>query len=176
MKYFLKENNKTHLLDNYLVIIKAQGEARDQTRRKREEGKPHKPERITTMRKTIYEINYTEKTITVTKSFLKEAGTIGSTAYRELAQVRKDFPDFQIIQREIAKKPGKKTYGKLTYKVMEDFISVQEEENAPAVLDEFERVKALSKVHAGQYAFVKTWFLNRYKDVFKQEDSQEAAA
>ena len=32
------------------------------------------------------------------------------------------------------------------------------------VLAEFERVKALSKVQAGQYAFVKIWFLNRYKD------------
>lgn len=128
------------------------------------------------MRKNIYEINYTEKTITVTKSYLKEAGIIGSAAYNELAQVRKDLPDFQIVQREIAKKPGKKTYGKLTYQVMEDFISVQEEENAPAVLDEFERVKALSKVHAGQYAFVKTWFLNRYKDVFTQKESQEVIA
>lgn len=123
-----------------------------------------------------YEINYSEKTITATKNFLKEAGIIGSAAYTELAKVRKDLPDFQIIPREINKKPGKKTYGKLTYKVMEDFISVQEEENAPAVLDEFERVKALSKIHAGQYAFVKTWFLNRYKDVFKQEDPQETAA
>lgn len=128
------------------------------------------------MRKNIYEINYTEKTITVTKSYLKEAGIIGSAAYNELARVRKDLPDFQIVQREITKKPGKKTYGKLTYKVMEDFITVQEEKNAPAVLDEFERVKALSIAHAGKYAYVKTWFLNRYKDVFKQEDSQEAVA
>ena len=128
------------------------------------------------MRKNNYEINYSEKTITVTKRFLKEAGIIGSAAYTELTKVRKDLPDFQILPREINKKPGKKTYGKLTYKAMEDFISVQEEENAHAVLDEFERVKELSKIHVGQYAFVKTWFLNRYKDVFKQEDSQKAAA
>ena len=128
------------------------------------------------MRNNNYEINFTEMTITVTKRFLKVAGTIGSAAYNELVKVRRDWPDFQIVPREITKKPGKKTYGKLTYKVMEDFITVQEEKNAPAVLDEFERVKALSKAHAGQYAYVKTWFLNRYKDVFKQEDSQEAVA
>ena len=35
-----------------------------------------------------YEINYIEGKIIATKSFLKEAGVIGSTAYTELAQVR----------------------------------------------------------------------------------------
>ena len=127
-------------------------------------------------KKTGYEINYIENTITVTKKFLKDAGIIGSPAYIELARVRKDLPDFQIVQREIAKKQGKKTYGKLTYETMADFITVKEEENAPAVLAEFERVKALSKVQAGQYAFVKTWFLNRYKDEFLQEETEEAVA
>ena len=128
------------------------------------------------MRKNSIDINYIEKTITVTKSYLKEAGIIGSAAYTELAQVRKDLPEFQIVQREIAKKPGKKTYGKLTYKVMGEFITAQEEDNAPAVLDEFERIKALSKAYAGQYAFVKTWFLSRYKGVFTQTDEQKTAA
>ena len=123
-----------------------------------------------------YEINYIENTITVTKKFLKDAGVIGSPAYNELARVRKDLPDFQIVQREITKKQGKKTYGKLTYKVMADFIAEKEEKNAPAVLVEFERVKALSKVKAGQYAFVKTWFLNRFKNEFQQEETEETAA
>ena len=117
-----------------------------------------------------YEINYIENTIIVTKSFLKKAGTIGSKEYNELAKVRRDFPDFRIQQREITKKQGKKTYGKLTYKVMGEFIAAQEEENAPAILAEFERVQALSKIQAGSYAYVKTWFLNRYKDVFEQEE------
>ena len=127
------------------------------------------------MKKTAgYEINYIKNTITVTKKFLKEAGIIGSSAYKELAQVRKDLPDFQIVQREITKKQGKKTYGKLTYEVMKDFIAVKEEGNATVVLAEFERVQALSKVQAGSYAFVKTWFLNRYKEDFQQEETEEA--
>ena len=115
-----------------------------------------------------YEINYIENTITVTKKFLKEAGIIGSAAYTELARVRKDLPDFQIVQREIAKKQGKKTYGKLTYELMAGHIEAKEEANAPAVLAEFERVKQLSKVQSGSYAYVKTWFLTRYKEDFQQ--------
>lgn len=123
-----------------------------------------------------YEINYIENTVTVTKSFLKEAGIIGSAAYTELAQIRRDYPDFTIAQREIAKKPGKKAYGKLTYKVMGEFISAQEEaEKAPVVLEEFKRVKELSKAYSGSYTFVKTWFLNRYKDVFALDEEPAAA-
>ena len=123
-----------------------------------------------------YEINYVEGKITVTKSFLKEAGVIGSTAYTELAQVRKDYPEFTIEQRQISKKQGKKSYGNLTYKVMKEFIEVQEEENATAVLAEFERIQQLSKAHNGQYAFVKSWFLKRYNDQFVQEENAEKAA
>ena len=122
-----------------------------------------------------YEINYVEGKIIVTKSFLKEAGVIGSTAYTELAQVRKDYPEFTIEQRQISKKQGKKTYGSLTYKVMKEFIEVQEEENAEAVLAEFERIQQLSKAHNGQYAFVKSWFLKRYSEQFVQEENTEEA-
>lgn len=117
-----------------------------------------------------YEINYIENTIIVSKKFLKEASIFGSTAYNDLARVRKELPDFKIIQREITKKPGKKTYGKLTYKVMDSFIEAQEGENAPAVKAEFEHMKKLSQIQSGSYAFVKKWFLERYKDVFKQSE------
>lgn len=124
-----------------------------------------------------YEINFSENKIIVTKHFLKEAGTIGSAAYIELAQVRSDFPDFQIVPREISKKQDKKTYGKLTYEAMKEFITAQEEDNAPTVLAEFDRIQQLSAIHSGPYAFVKAWFLKRYKDVFeKKEETAEAMA
>ena len=122
-----------------------------------------------------YEINHGEKTIIVTKKFLKEAGIIGSDAYNDLARVRKDLPDFQIIPREIKEKKGKRTYGDLTYDRMKDFIMDYEGENSFAVLAEYERVKQLSKAHSGPYAYVKKWFLNRYKDEFAQENKTAEA-
>ncbi len=123
-----------------------------------------------------YEINYIENTITVTKKFLKEAGVIGSAAYKELAQLRKDLPDFQIVQREISKKKDKKTYGKLDYKAMGEFIKEKEEDAADTVLAEFEHVKQLSKIRSGSYAYVKTWFLARYKDEFAAAETEEEVA
>ena len=98
-----------------------------------------------------YKFHYAENTIVVNKSFLKKASTIGSAEYNELARVRRDYPDFMIIEREIDKKPGKKAYGKLNYKKMEEFIETQEEENAPAVLAEFEHVKQFSKSKNNPY-------------------------
>ena len=122
-----------------------------------------------------YEINYNENTITVTKKFLKDAGIIGSPAYKELAQLRKDLPEFQIVQREIAKKQDKKSYGKLDYKAMGEFIKEKEKDTADVVLAEFEHVKQLSKIKSGPYAYVKTWFLARYKDEFVVEATEEVA-
>ena len=121
-----------------------------------------------------YELDFSNKRIVVTKSFLKEAGIIGSVAYAELAKVRKDYPDFKIMQRVIKQKQGKKTYGNLTYKAMKEFIEAQEsEEVAPFVLTEFQRIQDLSKAYSAQYVFVKNWFLNRYREVFTQEDAAE---
>ena len=125
-----------------------------------------------------YEIDFTEGKIIVSKGFLKEAGVIGSSAYRDLVQLRHDYPEFTIVPREINKKKGKKTYGKLTYEKMAEFIkAIEDEERASTVLVEFERVKVLAHAYRGQYAFVKTWFLARYKDQFQQEeDAEEGAA
>jgi len=122
------------------------------------------------MKNNSFNLDHAAQQIIVTKSFLKEAGIIGSEAYNALVRVRQDLPDYKIVAREIAKKPGKKSYGKLTYERMAEHIEAKEEENAPAVLAEFERVKRLSQIQAGKYAFVKTWFLNRYKDDFQQEE------
>lgn len=120
-----------------------------------------------------YEINHFDNTIIVTKKYLKEAGIIGSEAYENLANVRKDLPDYQIVQREIRKKQGKKTYGKLTYERMVEFIAAHKGENSLAAMADFQRVKQLSKAHSGSYAFVKAWFLNRYKDEFNAETESE---
>lgn len=123
-----------------------------------------------------YEFDYSEKQIVVSKSFLKEAGIIGSRAYNELAQVRRDYPGYSIVQREVNRKHEKKPYGRLTYKAMQEYIEAQEpEEVVPFVLTEFQRIQALSKSYNAKYAYVKKWFLERYKDVLvREEEAAEA--
>ena len=120
-----------------------------------------------------YEIKHDEEKIIVTKAFLKKAGIIGSPEYKTLADLRRDWQGYQLQQREITKNHAKRTYGKLTYKRMGEFIETKEEANAAVALAEFERIKALSKGFNGQYAYVKRWFLTRYADDFQQEEDAE---
>ena len=99
-----------------------------------------------------YEIDYIESKIIVSKKFLKEASNVTTTAYSELVKIRKDYPEFTIEPRQIAKRENKMTYGKLTYDFMRDYMA---------------------KFQNAQYVFVKKWFLGLYGDEFKREEDEE---
>ena len=118
-----------------------------------------------------YQIDFVENKIIVSKKFLKEASDVTTTAYSDLVQIRKDYPDFAIEPRQIAKRENKLTYGKLTYDSMRDYIGTKE--NSEAILAEYENVKKLAKFQNAQYVFVKKWFLGLYGDDFRREKDEE---
>lgn len=128
-----------------------------------------------------YEIDYINAKIILTKKFAKAAGILNTPEYATLMQLRHDNPDFTFELREIKKKEGKKSYRNLTYDRMEEYIIVREGKDSQALKD-FYQVKKLSTVQAGPYAYVKSWFLEKYKDEFKkdaettEEPSTETAA
>ena len=121
-----------------------------------------------------YEIDFVEGKIIVMKRFLKDASVIGSTAYTELTQVRKDYADFTIEIRQIAKKENKQTYGKLTYDFMRDYILTKED--SKVVLAEYENIRKLAKFQNAQYVFVKNWFLKKYKSDFTKKETDKQVA
>ena len=55
-----------------------------------------------------YRPDFTTMTITLTKKFAKSASIVGSKDYMTLCQLRKDYPDYKVVVREIAKKEDKK--------------------------------------------------------------------
>ena len=116
-----------------------------------------------------YEIDFVNERIIVSKAFLKAAGTLGTPEYNEMLTLRSENPGFPFIQREITKREGKKSYRNLTYANMREYIITREGEKSDTVA-EFDRVVALSKVQAGPYAYVKTWFLKKYGEEFRNED------
>jgi len=118
-----------------------------------------------------YEIDYVGGKIIVSKKFLKEASDITTTAYSDLVQIRKDYPDFKIESRQIAKRENKMTYGKLTYQFMREYIENKDDKDQ--VLVEFEQIQKLAKFQNAQYVFVKKWFLKLYGDEFKRENEDE---
>ena len=116
-----------------------------------------------------YEVDFINSKIILTKKFYKAATTLNSPEYTTLMQLRRDNPGFAVELREIKKKEGKQSYRNLTYKHMEEYIIALEGEMSEN-LKELEQVKKLSKVQAGPYAYVKTWFLKKYSDAFKSEE------
>ena len=121
-----------------------------------------------------YEVDFINSKIVLTKKFYKAATILNTPEYTALIQIRRENPDFTIELREIKKKEGKKSYRNLTYEHMEAYIITRDGKDSEAH-KEFEQVKKLSQVQAGPYAYVKTWFLKRYGDVFKSEEEASEA-
>ena len=122
-----------------------------------------------------YNVNYVDNTIEMTKKFAKAAGVLNTPEYKDLLAIRRDYPDFKIVIREIKKKAGKKTYKNLTVDKMRKLIVDWEGKDSDAA-KEYEKVVAISKVQAGPYAYVKKWFLDRYTDKLEEYTVKEEKA
>lgn len=113
-----------------------------------------------------YEINPIDKTITLTKKFLKGASTMGTPEYKELKKIQNDNPGFELKVREISQRENKMTYSELTFAVMESIIkeSFSDVEEQTARITEFEAVKAFYEGNkTTKYGHVKSWFVQNYK-------------
>ena len=106
--------------------------------------------------------NHATKEIIITTAFETEANVIGSAAYDELVRIRKDFPDYTIRRKEIAKKDNKKSFKGLTVDEMRRFLSTIGEADVKL----FERVCEIAEGKQGKYAVIKKWFLNNYKEAY----------
>ena len=122
-----------------------------------------------------YKIDHIAKTITLTKKFAKSAGIINSPEYLLFKQLRADYADYTICEREIAKKEGKKSYANLTYDFMKEYILITEGEGSENIRN-LETVITISKGQAGRYAYVKTWFLKNFPNYNDVLATMEAIA
>ncbi len=60
-------------------------------------------------------VNHANRTIVMDRTFAKFAADTASVEYARLQQVRRDYPNYQVIQRHIRQNAAKKTYKGLTY-------------------------------------------------------------
>ena len=95
------------------------------------------------MRKN-YEINFTAKTITITKAFSEKAQDFSSAEFKLYKQFQSDLPDFAIITS--APKARKKN-SKITC-----------QKDSTVLLKRFAEVRELSKSTSAPYNFVYKWF------------------
>ena len=67
-------------------------------------------------------INFEKNQIVMTRLFAKKCTDTSSEEYAHLQSVRRDYPTFTVVTRQIKKNDGKKVYKGLTYAYMRDYI------------------------------------------------------
>ena len=107
---------------------------------------------------TGYNYDAITNTLTMTASFAKKASQLNTPEYNTVRQLRLDNPGMKI-EKAIRKTPSNQPMN-ATFAQMEDFISLCA--NSEERLDVFEKIKALSKIQASPYAYVRKWFLENY--------------
>lgn len=118
--------------------------------------------------KNILKINHAKRTIVMDRTFEKLAENTMSKEYAHLQQVRRDYPEYEVIRRTIKRNSSKKTYKGLTYEYMEEYILTHgTKEQRMATLAEFNQMVLISKCHgkAYRYPVIKNWFLEKYPEI-----------
>lgn len=117
-----------------------------------------------------FTVNYKEKTIELTKSFAKSASHYGTEEYKTLAEVRKDFPTYEVIIKTSVKRK-KDNFKGLTYDYMESYLKAKvtkekgkETEN---LLKEFHNLRSTENkvVRQASYGEIKAWFLENCPEI-----------
>ena len=109
--------------------------------------------------------DFLRNVLTCSASYLKKASQLGTEEYREVLQYRHDNPGMKIEVME--KKSGNRPVS-IPFARMEEFIC--QCRDSKDRLEAFKKVKALSKIQASPYAYVKTWFLNNYANYSEQPE------
>ena len=98
--------------------------------------------------KNTLRVNHADRTIIMDRTFAKYAENTMSAEYAHLQQVRRDYPDYTVMQRQIKRNPNKKTYNGLTYEWMEDYILTHgKKEERKDNYAEFNQMILISKCH-----------------------------
>ena len=111
----------------------------------------------------VLKINHNARTITMDRTFEKNASIVGSEEYDLLQSTRRDYPKYKVKRRQIKKNKNKESYRGLTYKYMENYILSHD--NADDIYAEYLELRNLAKCHSIRYPHIKMWFLNTYKEV-----------
>ena len=126
-------------------------------------------------KKNGYTISHNDKTITLIKAYAKKANTPGTKEFRELAQLHKNYPDYDIVMRTATVSDSKEVHDGLTIELMEKIIARQ-----PELKKEYDDFVAFwgrevkDKKNPGKtvirapYGKTKSWFLKKvpnYQDI-----------
>ena len=110
--------------------------------------------------KNLFVIDFSKSSIVASATTLKKARKPESSEYRVLTELLCAHPNFCVIEKDIQKKPGKKTYKGLTFQTMLDYIQTQT--NSEDKIKTYNAVRRIAKVKGCEYPLTKKWFLKTY--------------
>ena len=100
----------------------------------------------------------------VTKAFAKNASIFGTEEFKLWREYLTYYPMAKMVTKKIKTNPDKVNITKnMTYENMAAFI--REQDDAEAVMAEFQKQINLSKVKANPYRAVLAWFMQKYSEV-----------
>jgi len=100
--------------------------------------------------------------ICLSRDFERKAANAESREYALLESVIAQYPNYHLHSGVIKKKENKEAYKGLTYRYMEDYISMN---GNSADREEYNQMRLLAKCHTIRYPVIKDWFLSRYPEV-----------
>lgn len=131
--------------------------------------------------KSAIKIKVEDSEIVISKPFAKKAYSFGTPEYEMLQAVRRDYPGFAVVLREINKKTDAEHYKGLNYEYMKWYIGQYEtQEKKDLMLNALDELIDISKCHSTgkRYATIRNWFLDNYPAVkefgMPKADNQDA--
>lgn len=127
--------------------------------------------------KTIFTLNFVNKSIVGTKSAITRANKCLEPEYSELCALLEKHPGFKVEVKKIEQKKDKKTYTGLTFDAMEAYIANLDDSEAKLV--EFKTVKKVAEAKGAKYPLTKKWFLKKYtkfNEVNAYDEAMKAVA
>lgn len=115
-----------------------------------------------TSKKFAFTYNHITKKIVGTDINFQKAGIPGSALEKELLARMEGQPTytFEVIATE--KKPEKRSYAGLTMELMEDYLSIWDNEMAEVARAKFAEMKAKQEKKELRFSIIKSWFLELF--------------
>ena len=109
-----------------------------------------------------YSVSHITRSIIMTRNFAKAASIPDTHEYQILIKLRTENPGYEIIQRTIAKKEGKRKPP--SYKQMKKYITCVE--NSDFYMARFEAMRKEAASKNGSYARVLKWFRQTFPNFY----------
>ena len=122
-------------------------------------------------------INNKKMAIEMTKKFAAAARKFGTQEYKDLQEVRKDYPNYKVVTVTRKTTVKKDNFKGLTYEYMEKYIATHDDDGK--IQEKYNDLRGLSErakaalAEPCSYLEMRAWFLKTYPEIAKFHEDRE---